>query len=220
MIADLIDKKDGFETVRDKIAAILTLETASQQALAVAAGKDPSLWKLRVYLERSNAWEQWVNIEEITDYSPIVNVWFDTASYDERKGNTVYRQCSDSIFNIDCYAIGLSSDSGTGHLAGDKEAVLNAHRAVRLVRNILMAGEYTYLSLRGTVWGRWPLSLTIFQPEMGGQVVQQIIGARLAFRVSHNEFSPQATGEILESIYTTITLTDDNEMVVIKEFTE
>lgn len=209
MALELIDKNDGFEIVRDKIASILVTEVASQQVIALAAGKDPDLWKLRVYLERSNAWEQWVNIEEVTDYSPIVNVYFDTATYNERYGDTVERQRSDSIYNIDCYAIGVSEESLAGHKIGDKEAALNAHRAARLVRNILMAGENTYLGLRGSVWGRWPQSLTVLQPEMNGQSLQHIICARWVFRVSHNEFSPQVAGETMEQINVTMTRSAD-----------
>ena len=136
-------------------------------------------------------------------------MYFDTATYNERYGDVVERQRSDSVFNIDCYAIGVSEDSLSGHKIGDKEAALNVHRAARLVRNILMAGENTYLGLRGTVWGRWPQSLTVLQPEMNGQSLQHIICARLVLRVSHNEFSPQIAGEIMEQLNVTMTRDSD-----------
>ena len=44
-IQALIDKQDSFEIVRDKIGLILASESASQQALATAAAKDPDLWR-------------------------------------------------------------------------------------------------------------------------------------------------------------------------------
>ena len=50
MTLPLIDKLDTFEIVRDEIAAILATEIASQEALA-AGEPDPTLWRLRVFLE-------------------------------------------------------------------------------------------------------------------------------------------------------------------------
>ncbi len=104
MITRLIDRPDGFEIVRDQVAAILATEQANQQALATAAGKDPSPWALNVYQERSNPWEQYLNNQN--DLTPIVNVWFDSASYDQGASSVVDRQCSDTIINIDCYGCG------------------------------------------------------------------------------------------------------------------
>jgi len=193
-------------------------EIANQQTLATAAGRDADLWKIRFYLERSNAWEQFVNIEEITDFSPICNIWFENATYDMSQGNTVKRQTSESLFNFDCYAVGRSAADGTGHLAGDKEAALNAHRAARLVRNIIMAGENAYLGLQGTVGRRWPQNLTVLQPEMEGRSVQHIICARFTLRVHHNEVSPQYSGEIMEQINTTIKRASDGQILVNMEF--
>ena len=57
MISALIDKLDNYEIIRDRVALILKEEQASQQLLATEAGKDPSLWGLRVFIERSNPWE-------------------------------------------------------------------------------------------------------------------------------------------------------------------
>ena len=75
-IPTLIDKQDTFEIVRDQIATILVTEIVSQQALAVADGKDPDLWKVRIYTERSNAWEQFLEVPPV-DESPICNIWYD-----------------------------------------------------------------------------------------------------------------------------------------------
>lgn len=212
MIAELIDKQDNFEVIRDQIAAILATEVASQMALAVTAGEDPDLWKLRIFSERSNPWEQLLN--EQVDRSPIVNVWFDNSTQDPGAGTTVERQKTQGVFNIDCYGYGISSDeAGGGHNPGDKEAAFVLHRALRLVRNILMAAEYTYLNLRGVVWQRWVQSITVFQPELDGRQMQQIVGARLAFRVIFNEFSPQVPAETLELVSVDVERTEDGEIV-------
>ena len=70
MIAELIDKQDNSEIVRDQIAAILATEVANQQALATADGKDPADYKLRIYTERSNPWEAFLNDQ--TDCKRVV----------------------------------------------------------------------------------------------------------------------------------------------------
>lgn len=212
MIAELIDKQDNFEVIRDQIAAILATEVASQMALATAGGKDPDDWKLRVFSERSNPWEQLLN--EQNDRSPIVNVWFDNSNFDPVASNISERQKTEGVFNIDCYGYGISSDeAGGGHNPGDKEAAFEVHKALRLVRNILMAAEYTYLGLRGVVWQRWSKSITVFQPQLDGRQMQQIVGARLAFRVVFNEFSPQVQAETLELVSVDVKRTEDGEIV-------
>lgn len=212
-IAALIDKQDNFEIIRDQIAAILATEVASQMALATAGGKDPDDWKLRIFSERSNPWEQLLN--EQTDRSPIVNVWFDNSNFDPAASNISERQKTEGVFNIDCYGYGISSDEmGGGHNPGDKEAAFEVHKALRLVRNILMAAEYTYLGLRGVVWQRWPQSITVFQPQLDGRQMQQLVGARLAFRVVFNEFSPQVPAETLELVSVDVMRTEDGEIVV------
>lgn len=214
MISELIDKQDTFEIVRDQIAAILATEIANQRALAKQAGRDPSDWKLRVFSERSNPWEQFLNPEENRDDSPIVNVMFEASDFDTGASNIVERQKTTATFNLDCYGYGRSSDNPLGgHHPGDQSAAIEAQKALRLVRNILMAAEYTYLGLRGTVWQRWPQGITSFQPQLDGRFVQQIVGARLAFRVIFNEFSPQVPLETLELVSVDVIRTETGEIV-------
>lgn len=213
MIQELIDKQDNFELVRDQIAAILASEEASQRAIAALAGRDPEEWRLRVYAERSNPFEQWLNDQ--TDCSPIVNVWFDSSSFDGLAGNTVERQKTEAVYNIDCYGFGLASDeAGGGHNPGDQAAAFQAHKALRLVRNILMAAQYTYLGLRGVVWRRWPQSVTSFQPQQDARQAQQVVGVRLAFRVQFNEFSPENAPETLEFLSIDVIRAEDGQILV------
>lgn len=216
MTLSLIDKQDNFEIIRDEIAAILVTEIASQQALATAAAKDPNDWKLRIFTERSNPWEQYLNESGAAtdDLSPIVNVWYDNSNFDPSGSNIVERQKTEAIFNIDCYGHAISEDDGAGHKPGDREAAFEVQKALRLVRNILMAAEYTYLGLRGLVWQRWPQSITVFQPEINGRQIQQIVGARLAFRVVFNEFSPQVVAETLELLSVDVKRVEDGEIVL------
>ena len=217
MITELINKQDSFEIVRDQIAAILTLESAEQMSLATAAGEDPADWKLRVYKERSAPWEAYLNAP--TDVSPIVNVWFDASSFPGQTGNTVARQKAEGVFNIDCYGYGIAADDGgTGHLAGDEAAALEVQRAIKLVRNILMASEYTYLGLQGLVWQRWFTNISQFQPQQGTDAVQQIVGARLVFRVAFNELSPQYEATELCYLSTQIFRASDGQLLAEADF--
>jgi hypothetical protein len=216
-IETLIDKQDNIEVIRDQVSAILALETTAQQALATGAGKDPDLWKLRIFTERSNPWEQWLNDQ--SDESPIVNVWIDSGNYDAAGSNIVERQKTEAVINIDCYGLGISQDDGAGHKPGDREAAFEAQRAIRLVRNILMAAEYTYLELRGLVWQRWPQSMQIFQPSIDARQTQQIVAGRLAFRVVFNEFSPQVVGDTLELLSVDVKRTEDGEIVAEADYT-
>ena len=212
MIAGLIDKLDSFEIVRDKIALILAAEVASQMQLAIDDGKDPDLWNLRVFLERSNPWEQLLNNQ--SDTFPIINVWYDNSTFDKSGSNITERQKVVGIFNIDCYGFAVSEDDGAGHKPGDKESALEVHRALRLVRNILMAAKYNWLDLRGLVWQRWTQSVTIFQPQLENNAIPQVVGARLALSVTFNEFSEQIPTEILEQLSIDVFRAEDGEIVL------
>lgn len=213
MIQSLIDKQDNFEIVGAQIAAILATEVANQKALAIAGGKDPALWDLKIYSERANPWERYLN--ENPDKTPIVNVWYDTSNFDPTASDIVQRQKADAVYNIDCYGFGVDTDvPGGGHAPGDLDAALTLHRALRLVRNVLMASEYTYLSLRGLVWRRWARAAVSFQPPQGDQAAQSIAGARIAFEVGFSEFSPQYTGVELDLISVDVLRTEDGQIVV------
>ena len=144
-----------------------------------------------------------------------MNVWFDSESFDPSSSNSFERKKTDGVFNIDCYGRGLSKDDGAaGHVPGDREAAFEVQRTIRLVRNILDAAIYRYLNLRGTVWSTWFQSVTVFQPQLDGRQAQQVVGARAAFRVSYNEFSPQVTPVTLESVSVDVKRTEDGEIVL------
>lgn len=214
MIAELIDKQDNVEIIRDQIAALLKIESANQVQLATDAAKpDPSLWALRVYQERANPWEDFPRRD--VDETPIVNVWWDSSSFDPSSSDPVNRQKSDAVINLDCYGYGQSADDPAGgHTPGDLAASEACQRAVRLVRNILRAGgENTYLGLRGLVWGHWFDSITIMRPQQDDPAANRLVAARMALRVSFNEFSPQVAGETLELLTVQVDRAEDGEII-------
>lgn len=219
ILTELIDKSDVSEVVRDELAAILVLEVAEQQRLATDAGKDPNFWKLRVFSERANPWEQFLDAPDQAAGVPIVNVALDNVNYDESSSNHVKRQKASAAYSVDCYGYGISADDGAGgHVTGDSKAALEAQRAVRLVRNILMAGAYTYLGLRKTVWRRWIDSIQFYQPAQENAQVQQIVAARIQFRVEFSEFSPQVQPETLELVSGEVFRAENDEILLTAEY--
>lgn len=194
----LIDKQDGFELVRDTIAAILATETVAQVALATAQSKpNPSDWAFGVYLERINPWEAFL----AGDLTPIVNVWFDSTTFDKASSNVATRQKTDpSRFNVDIYAQAESKEETVGHTPGDEAASKLAQHVAKLVRNILMHDKYKYLGLQGIVWRRWVGQITAFQPASGTQPLGKIAAVRLVLEVEHLETIDLEDHETLEII--------------------
>lgn len=199
MIDSLIDKRDTFEIIRDQIALILASETANQQALATAAGEDPADWELKIYEERANPWEAFQDAPATAP--PIINVWFETASLNSSASNVMERQDMRGTFNVDCYAYASATESEGGHVPGDEAAALAAHKAARLVRNILSAATYTYLGLQGTVNEKRITNVTAFQPAQQTNSMQQVLAVRLTLTCRYNEFSPQVEGTSMEFLH-------------------
>lgn len=212
-IDTLINKQDTSEIVRDQIAAILASETVAQQALATAAAEDPENWRFKVYLERSQPFNDWLNADlETLDPAPLVNVSIDNYSCSERMGDPVTRQQSEAIFNIDCYGLGRARTNGVGHIAGDKDAALECQRIVRLVRNILMSANYIHLGLKGTVGKRWVTGVEFYDVPQEQRTVQQVMAARVRLMVTYNEFGPQHTPTTLE--YLAVDILDGGQVLI------
>jgi len=198
----LIDSLDGFEIVRNKVATILAAEQTLQVAAATAAGKtNPSLWKLRVYLERSDPWEMFKRT--VTDFSPVVNVWYDNSNTDLGASNLRSRQQMTSQINIDIVGYAEAQENDTGHLPADRESALTAQRGARLVRGIIMHGKYNYLDLDGIVGRRYVLTRTSFQPSNSDGPIQRAVGVRLTLAVDHIETIGIQDYDAIEQIYVT-----------------
>jgi hypothetical protein len=212
----LIDKQDNAEILRDEIAAIIAVESAQQEVLAQAAGKDPKLWRLRVYTERAAPWAVFQDSPDpaTDEVAPVVNVWFDAANYERSSSNTFHVQKTVGTFHIDCYGYGVAIDEGTSHQPGDELAALEAQRAFRLVRNILMAAHWHKLGQPSFVWDRWPASAQVFQPQRDNAQAQHVQAIRLALEVTFNELSPQHDPVELELISTQVSRDGDGKILV------
>jgi hypothetical protein len=217
---------DAFELLRDQIAAVLLLESEGQRALATAAGKDANLWKLRAFTEAANPWYEFPQADDPEkgthegqgDTSPLVNVTWNRNDYDRRGSDTVQRQATIGKFHLDCYGYGVSRAAGAGHEPGDMAAALEAARAVRLVRGILMSAHYVDLGMKGTVWERWLESAEAFPRELNERPVQQVAAVRMTFHVKFNELSPQWQGETLELISLQVKRQPDGKVVIAADY--
>ena len=225
LLQNLIDKQDNIEIIRDQIAFILVTESANQIALATTAGKpEPDDWKLRVYTEASNPLEQWLNIDDenigTIDKSPIIDIRVDTSSPHREAGDVIKNQPATSTYFIDCYGLGISEDvAAGGHKAGDQVSALEAQKAVRLVRNILMAAQQVRLQLpAGIVGRRWVESVTYFQPEIDNIQTPNIYGARMTFTVYHDEVTQEFAGENIEKITIEIKRKADGKIILEAEY--
>jgi hypothetical protein len=202
-IEQLIDKQDTFEIVRDEIAAIIELEKENQKSLAIEADKNPALWDFDVYVERSNPWELIENPlnGEILSETPLINIYFDQMSFDDSASNFIEQQKADAVFTIDCLSAKNHLRDKTDTITrGDKLASFDAQRIVRLVRNIIMAAEYSYLGLQGIVSWRGFQSVTMFQPNINDHPAQNVIGCRMNLAVNFIETSPQIQPVTIELI--------------------
>lgn len=206
----LIDKQDNVEVIKEKIGTLLLAEVAAQKALAPP--QDPRLWDLRVFLDRTNPWTEFQQAPDQLDAIPIVNVTFETTSIDERASNVVESQTYNGTFSIDCYGYGVSSYAPGGHVAGDRKAQEESLRATRLTRNILMAGEYTYLDLPDVVNRRLVQGIEAFTPPQGEDSATQVRAHRISLGVRFRETAPQVTGEALEEVHVTVKRKETGEI--------
>lgn len=219
VLRGLIDKQDNFTIVRDQIVAILKAETENQKNLAIAYSKNPLDWDLRVFKERSNAWDVFPkDLNQLKNKPekkvPVINVWFETSTVDEKNSNVVSQQKHRAQINIDCYGCGTSATFGTGHIAGDLDAAKESERAFTLVRNILMSSINTTLQLDGVVTKRIPQSVTSFQPEISDDNARQILGTRLVLSVDLIEESPQYVGVPIEELNILVKRAEDGSDLV------
>jgi len=100
------------------------------------------------------------------------------------------------------------------------------HRVLRLVRNIIMHPDNTYLKLSQTINGkkrnivteRWIQSKQVFQPQIGDSPVQGVIAARILLSVSFNETPVVETFETLEIVGTTAKRAGDGKITFEADF--
>jgi hypothetical protein len=207
----LIDKTDNLVVVRDQIASILLLETLNQQEKARAEGKDPQLWKLRVFTERANCWGEFSSnddgpndtSEPAVNTTPIVSVCAHKTKYDRASSLPVIEQTADAIYEIGIYGCGIARTASAGHDTAERLASDEVLRAYGLVRNILMAGPTGNLQMPGVVGDHWPDEFEMMgQPneDLDKAKFERVAAGRLLLSVSFLEFAPEYVGQPLDTL--------------------
>ena len=209
-----ITAQDNFVLIRQQILAILVGERASQKTKATDAGETGVEWDFKVYEERSQPWEAGLNVDGLPTAHSIVNVWFDSDTFDSRSSNVAETQKCNAAYNIDVVGYGEAQNTDAGHTPGDLVAANNAQRTVGLVRSMLMASSNAYLQLpRGTAWDRKIESRQEYQPRLDQRPQTAIVALRMRFNVSFNETGPQYTGVPLATLVTDVHRAEDGEIV-------
>ena len=190
VITDLISTPDTVEIIRDQIAAILLLELSNQKNLAEQAHlTDAADYDIAVYLEKQFP----VDVAGGSEKFPAVNVQLIQSDY-ANGSSQVDANKRTAVFYLDCYGCGNAGNADT-----DNAAVIKAWKVGRLVRNIIAAGQYTYLGMRTDknkpgVCSRKIRSLSTGVPSGIVNGAYQVVICRLELEVSFYEFSPQASG--------------------------
>lgn len=193
LVNTLLKNQDNAELIRDRIVLILASELANQYALALAYTPEPEEdfnaedYKITVYMESLRPMDQ-------MDL-PAVNVQLLASNKDERPGSTVGNQKNKIHFAIDCTARGKMDGA-----ADDADATVRCWFVSRLVRSILMAGEDTYLGLRGIVQKREVISRTTGDLQNINESAAVISVCRILFDVDTYEGSPQAAYQSFEGM--------------------
>jgi hypothetical protein len=212
-ITTLIDKQDTNEIVRDKIAVILATEIANQKSLALQAGKtDPNDFYFDTYIERSRPWQilsDECGAESGEMKHGLVNVVFDSDSFDNMGSANIKFQRAKGVFFIDCYA----HINKSNNLAGDEATSKESDRIARFVRNILMFGDYMYLDLRGVVTRRYIQKREKLQPDIRQEASENVIVTRVILGVDYEEYTEQAIPEDLENVFGECELSDTGQVL-------
>jgi hypothetical protein len=115
----------------------------------------------------------------------------------ERPGSNVDEQKYTITFNIDCWACGNSNNAD---LPDDYLSAIRAWKTARIVRNILMAGCYTYLGIRQIVRKREITSIDTAIPQGMPDTAVSVTACRIIFNVETFEESPQVTPAVLGEV--------------------
>lgn len=218
LIDTLIEGQDGWELARDTVAAILAVEIASQKAQAVTASEDETQWDFEIFSERDNPIGEWTNLDTTATYKPIVNVWSDGFST-PRDQSTVTHNHAETTVNVDCYGLGWAKTDGvTGHEVADKAAALEAQRAARLVRRILLSEHYTYLgsARRAAQWcfGREVSNGKPFRPDVSLKKGFSAVVLRVTLKATVKEQVPQITGQTINFVHLEVTRAEDGKVLL------
>lgn len=217
MLTQLFGRDLNAHVVCDAVAAILSLEEENQRRLAVEANQDPEPLRVRVYRDMSAPISDWVNTDADIDLAPIVNVRIERE--DTVGGNVIEQQRCTVRVAIECFAVGVSTAGSTGFSHAEEASLASIRSVSAFVRKVVMAGENTYLGLRGVVTKRWIESLS-YIPIDHDQTpsAQHVRACKILLSVDTYEVSPQIESVPLASIRVRLVKNSDGQVLASSVF--
>ena len=186
MTLPLITTPMYFDTVLKALEQLLKDESVNQIFLGGTG------WETT--RERFDPW----NSE--ADGFPLVNVSYNTGSFDESKGSQT-EQTHDSNYIVDCYSSANALKSGSDIIPKDQRAADALHFFVSQIYYTLMSELHRDIGLpAGMVVTPWVNRIEKFVPTETGVAVEGVIAARLSLSMSFREYPPVFTGVPLEIV--------------------
>lgn len=198
-----------FEVVLKRIFDILVAEEENQEAQAILLDLNPADYSWR------NNLEEFLHIDSDTELSiPLVNIWFSNSTYQGSNNRTT--QGNQAVYNIDIYvksdSVAEDEEESVTATDGMKIASSTINRVIRQIFATLMSPKYFELGFPRTVDGkltkfidkRYFVATTKFQPGNATVSVDNVIAARMEFKVELMENIYDLTGQPLTSILTNI----------------
>lgn len=215
MIQTLIPAVSVAEQVRDLIAQILADESVNQVALATAGAQDPTPYQFRVFTEREATW----SAENLINQGPVVNVRHDLTTFSESSGTGAGREnASPAVYHIEVFHAGVAVDTVAGHDTGDQLANSHATRLGFLIRSILMADVYDYLTAHGTVYRRFIRDIASFRAQQDNTQAEHMAAVRLQIEVHFDEISPQLATRTAEIVFVNVKRLSDGQVLAQAEY--
>ena len=188
----LLFEADTSEKVRDALTVILAQNVQEQKRLCEVAGVPPEEWDVRVYQERANPLQFFMQDSD----RPVaaINVWYEGSAFDISKSQKFGKQATGGAFNIDVVGYGVSQDGADStHVPGDEAAAKAAQKIAKFVRVVLDSPINKGLGLPvGAVQRQWVASITMSEPQNNGDSAVHAIAARVRFEAAFFEFAPDA----------------------------
>ena len=179
-----------FELIRDSIGVILATEIANQKLLT-----SNNLFDAVTYLERFVAFDP-------TEL-PAINVVYNDTKFTNQD---MVSQTGENTYYID--VVTSAEDSST--MRGDKQASINCHKLLGVIRTILSAGEYRFLGLaQGIVQTKTISSISISQPSSNSDSLH-VISGRLEIKIKANESNNDLPSIDLTEIFSNFTIEETN----------
>jgi hypothetical protein len=171
-ITRLIETPDTIETVRDQLAALLSLELQNQYTLARDQGVPRAAdYNIKVFVENSRPYDA-ANIGQ--GQISLVNIQIPKVTV-PASNSRIGNQKEKAVFYIDCIADG----NNAGDFRDDRSATFRAWKIMRLVRRVIMSEQYTYLGMRGVVTSRTFTQIEAGAPNPQAALALTVVRATL-----------------------------------------